>query len=146
MKYITPFLLAATLAVAAPTNFTDPEPHLFPRMFQGSINWFSRYDCTNPCVEDGYCLSGQESEGDLGGEDSFIGWDSGCWDRPAGAHSVAVSVDNGHKFTAIDKSCKKFHEDGYVANEYQLPTEDAYGAGKCTEMAGTRWEAVYYDW
>jgi hypothetical protein len=73
MKYITPFLLVATLAVAAPTNFTDPEPHLFPRSFQGSINWFTRYDCTNDCVEDGYCLSGQIGEGMAGSEDPWIG-------------------------------------------------------------------------
>jgi hypothetical protein len=72
MKFITPIILAATLAVAAPTNFT--ESLLVPRSFQGSINFFTRWDCQNDCVEDGYCLSGQVNEGMAGSEDPWIGW------------------------------------------------------------------------
>ena len=69
MKHFIPILLSATLAVAAPTNST-----LEKRDFQGSIQWFKRWDCKNHCVEDpGYCLSGQEHEGIEGSVDSFIG-------------------------------------------------------------------------
>ena len=145
MKYIIPFILAATLAVAAPTNFTIPD--LSPRdEFSGSINWFSRYDCRNPCVEDGMCASGQTGTGDLGSDEGLLSWTSGCWDRPAGAHSVSVAVDDGHKFTALSVSCDEFDSNGYKADEYQLPTADSGSGGTCTQLAHHKWKSVMYDW
>ena len=147
MKFITPIVLAATLAVAAPTNFT--ESLLVPRSFQGSINWFTRWDCQNDCVEDGYCLSGQVDEGMAGSQDPWIGWDNGCWDRPAGAHSLYLSMDNGHKFSAVKgKSCAQFKNDGYVAETYHVRNHKQYGpgpAGKCNVLE-TDTAAVFYHW
>jgi hypothetical protein len=116
------------------------------RSFQGSINWFTRYDCQNPCVEIGYCLSGQTSEGMSGSSDPWIGWDSGCWDRPDGAHSVALSVSNGHKFKAISKSCEEWKKDNFNAQSWDLAREDSYSDGKCNVLSGEGAKAVYYVW
>ncbi|KAK5174516.1 uncharacterized protein LTR77_001596 [Saxophila tyrrhenica] len=58
MIYSTLALLAtlATQAVALPaTNHTVP---LEARSFDASVNWFTRYDCQDPCVEtdeQGHC-------------------------------------------------------------------------------------------
>ena len=77
MKYLTSILFAATLAVAAPaSNHT-----LEQRSFQGSINWFDRWDCQKYCVEIGMCLAGQVSLGVEGSEDQWIGCDNGWWVR-----------------------------------------------------------------
>ena len=76
MKYTTPILLAATLAAAAPTNFTEDYSLIYPRDFSGSINFFERFDCKNNCVETGYCLGGQTNDGMTGSEANWIGWDN----------------------------------------------------------------------
>ncbi len=148
MKYITPFFLAVTLAVAAPTNFT--EPRLVPRMFQGNIQWYSRWSCTSPCVDggDGCASEAQKHKGDLpNGQPTFTpGSVDGCWDRPAGAHAVSVGVDNGHKFYAINKSCKQWIADNYDAEEYEMLTADSESNGACTHLNHDKWQAVYYEW
>jgi hypothetical protein len=74
MKYTIATLLAATLAAAAPV--TNQTTTLERRDFQGSIQFFDRYDCQNKCVEDGYCLAGQVDEGMEGSDSNFIGYDS----------------------------------------------------------------------
>ena len=146
MKAFTLAILgAASLATAAPLN-NATEPLLYKRDFQGTINYFSRYDCTNPCVEDGMCLSGQTGTGDLLNIQSFLGWDAECWDRPAGAHSASFSVDNGHGFTAIDKSCADFKKDGYVANIYFKGGSSDNSKPTCMPMNHHHVKAVYYNW
>lgn len=144
MKYLTPLLAAATLAVAAPT--ANHTLSLEKRGFQGSINWFARYDCKNPCVEHGYCLSGQVSEGAEGSEDPWIGWDNGCFDRPEGIHSLALSVSNGHHFSGIDKSCAQWKADNYDAKSTVLASGSKYGEDECTVFDGHHIKAVFYHW
>ncbi|KAK3696610.1 hypothetical protein LTR37_017863 [Vermiconidia calcicola] len=141
MKYILPTLLAATLAVAAPTNNT-----LVKRDFQGSINWFKRWDCTNDCVEIGMCLSGQTHRGTSDSRDPWIGWDSGCWDKPDGINSVAVSVDNGHQFKGISKTCEQWKKDDFVADSWHLDTQNGYGDGNCNTFKHDKIKAVVYNW
>ena len=142
-------LAAATLVVAFPTNTTE----LYARSsFQGSINFFTRSDCQDTCVEHGYCLSGESSTGMYGSEDPFIGWDEGCWDRSDGAHSVALSVDNGHGFSGINMSCKKMRAlikgdgswDG--VRIFPMASADDYSAGQCNKMQKDVIKAVYYHW
>jgi hypothetical protein len=74
MKYTIATLLAATLAAAAPA--TNQTTTLERRDFQGSVQFFDRYDCQNKCVEDGYCLAGQVDEGMEGSDSNFIGYDT----------------------------------------------------------------------
>ena len=108
-QLITTLVLAATLVVAAPAeSFTSP--NIAARgSVQASINFFKRYDCTDDCVEIGMCLSGQQSEGMKPISTSeWLGWDHGCWDKPDSAYSLALSVNNGHKFKGINKSCKEY--------------------------------------
>src|SRR6202012_379635 len=80
MKFAIAILsLAATLAVAFPPNSTA----IRRSSINASIQYFSRWDCQNPCVETGICLGGQTDEGDVSTEENqtdWIGWDAGCWD------------------------------------------------------------------
>lgn len=140
MKSITPILLAATLAVAAPTNFTET---LVPRgMFQGSVEFFTRYDCQNDCVADpGWCLAGQVDEGMQGSDSSWIGDGTGCFHRPESAHSLKLTIDNGHKYTAIDHTCEhieKYGWDGVRTWNFEVD--------KCHVMNGDVVKAIQYEW
>lgn len=95
------------------------------------------------------CLSGQTHEGMDGSEPDFIGWDDGCWDRPKGAHSIALAINNGHKFSAIDKTCAEFHASAPAykgINSIDLKVADGTSYGKCTELDGDWVKAVYYHW
>lgn len=139
MKY-TPLLnLAATLAVAAPPSSTT----LDKRSFSGDINFFERWDCKNPCVENGLCLSGQTGRGMKGSAPNWEGWDDGCWDRPAGAHSLSIGISNGHKFTGINKSCKQWKADGFAADTFDLKSGKK---DQCNVFKGDKIKAVFYHW
>ena len=138
MKYLT-LLFAATLAVAAPASNSTLEE----RSFSGNINFFKRWDCSDDCVENGLCLSGQRDRGMSGSAQDWIGWDDGCWDRPAGAHSLALSISNGHKFTGIDKSCKQWKADGFAAKTFALKSGKK---DQCNVFKGDKIKAVFYHW
>ena len=143
MQFLTTTLiaLAALTAAAPPTNST---PTLEARSFSGSVNFYKRYDCKNPCVENGYCLSGQANKGMKGSTDSWIGWDSGCWDRPAGVHSLRLSISNGHKYTGIDKTCAQWKADGFAAKQFPLGSSKKKGV--CNVLPGDKIKAVFYNW
>ncbi|KAK3058746.1 hypothetical protein LTR09_000311 [Extremus antarcticus] len=146
MKYTTLTLLAslATLVVAAPpANHTKP---LETRSLDASINWFERYDCQDKCVETGMCLMGQTNNGMWPSDSDWIGWDSGCWDRPDGANSIALSVSNGHKFTGISKSCNEWKGDDFKAQTWDLDSGASYGADKCNHFYHYHIKAVVYQW
>ena len=141
MKFTTPILALATLAVAAPSSIP-----LQSRSIDASINFFTRYDCTNPCVENGMCLAGQTGEGFSAlSDDDWVGWDSGCWDFPEGTHSLALSVNNGHKFTGIDKSCAAWKKSGIQANSWTMRV-GSYPDDKCNTFNHGKIKAVYYHW
>lgn len=141
MKYLTLIAAAATLAVAPPA--TNSTSNLEERSFTGHINFFSRWDCQADCVKNGMCLSGQVGRGMKGSDQDWIGWDSGCWDRPVGAHSLALSISNGHKFTGISKSCEKWKADGFVADAYALVSGKK---DQCNVFKGDKIKAVFYHW
>lgn len=140
---IATIFLGATLVAAAPTNFTMEIPQLLPRseIFDGTMNFFSRYSCTNPCVEDGFCLAGQETTGDLyTGE---VAPYNSCFDRPAGAQAAYFDVSNNHKFIAIDKTCEEYTNSGWVAHTY------FEGGGKdpyCLVMNHDKIKAITMVW
>ena len=140
MKYLT-LLAAATLAVAAPAPASNST--LEERSFTGNINFFERWDCKDDCVEKGMCLSGQISHGMKGSDQDWIGWDAGCWDRPAGAHSLALQISNGHKFIGIDKSCKQWKADNFAAKTYALKSGKK---DQCNVFKGDKIKAVAYQW
>lgn len=85
----------------------------------------------------------------------WIGWDSGCWDRPDGVHSLALSFNNGHKFSGINKSCKEWMDDGWKGKD-QAEVKDLkvakFEEGKdkghhhCNVFPGHEVKAVIYHW
>ena len=137
-------VLTTQLVTALPANRTIV---LQARSLDGSINWFTRDDCQNPCIEIGMCLMGQTNKGMTPySENDWIGWDSGCWDRPDGANSIALSVSNGHKFTGIGKTCKEWKDDGFEAQSWDLKSGDQYGDDKCNYIRHQHIQAVFYHW
>lgn len=81
----------------------------------GTTYFFSRADCTNPCVENGLCLSGQTHKGNLqndnhSGQWSTFGGDRTCWDVPAGTKSVSLTVGNDHGYWATDVPCDELSD------------------------------------
>lgn len=138
MKYLA-LLAAATLAVAAPSSNSTLEK----RSFEGNINWFERWDCKDDCVENGLCLSGQAGRGMKGSAQNWVGWDSGCWDRLAGAQSLALSISDGHKFSGIDKSCKQWKADGFAARLTPLKSGKK---DECNVFKADKIKAVFYHW
>ena len=144
MKYLHSLLLTASLAAAVPTGNGTLEA---AGTFQGSINFFKRWDCHNPCVEDGSCQPGQESQGLMPGSvDPLIAWGYGCLDRPDGVHSLALSISNGHGFSGINTTCAEWWEKPYDAHVYELEWADSYGPGKCNVFVADHIKAIYYHW
>lgn len=140
MKFLTTTaLLAATFAATAPTNTTLTERS----GFTGAVNFYERWNCTNKCVEEGYCPFNEEFKGMTGSEPNFIGWTSGCWNVPAGAHSLGLSISNGHKFSSVGVSCDAFKAGNYVA-----PTKPLNVGKKqvCTVLYDASVKAVFYHW
>lgn len=107
---------------------------------------------SQPCVETALCLSGQTGEGDKNGliPNTFHGWDDECWDRPEGVHAVSFSVDNGHGFTAVDKTCDELKAD-YEAGTFSATTyfkggSDDNDEPTCLLLPHDHVKAVYYNW
>lgn len=105
------------------------------------------------------CLSGQQSEGMKPESTSeWLGWDHGCWDKPDSAHSLALSVNNGHKFKGINKSCKEYIKlvEAKKWNDPSLKTKAMdvakYEEGKdkgfhhCNVFKDDEVKAVVYEW
>lgn len=141
MKFLaTTAVFAATFAAGAPTNTTLAERS---KSFTGAVNFYERWDCTNACVEKGYCPFNMETKGMAGSESPFIGWSAGCWNVPSGAHSLGLSISNGHKFSSVGVSCEDFK-----AGKYSAPTKPLNVGKKqvCTELSDANVKAVFYHW
>jgi len=154
--------LSANLAVAAPS--LEPRDSWFGSSgISASVNWFTRRDCQNPCVEIGFC-TGNEHTGIMPG--SYSEWDggdsggSGCFDRPSSANSLALSVNNGHAFHAVNVSCKEYEaaaakkQWGKTSKMMMGKKLDVakYASGKdkgshhCNVFDGGEAKAVVYHW
>ena len=117
MHYLTPSILlaAAILTAAAPANTTLAERDTI----QASLNWFTRSDCQNSCIEHGLCLVSPH-EGDKSQSTSeWIGWSTGCFDRPSNSESISLSVNNGHKFLAVNQDCATYTKKGYNRPDFR---------------------------
>lgn len=102
--------LAGTLISGAPLNVTATALSPRAKFFSGTTSFFSRADCTNPCVESGSCLSGTTNKGDLDPNNSYGVWHSsegisGCWDVPAYAKSLLLTESTGHGFLGSSLTC-----------------------------------------
>lgn len=83
-----------------------------------------------------------------------MGWDTGCWDRPDSANSVALSVNNGHKFSAINQDCKTYSNKGYNKPGFKaidlkvakFEEGEDKGYHKCNMFTGDSTKAVVYHW
>ena len=134
-------LLVATFAAAAPTNTTLLSTR---SSFTGDVSFYERWDCTNACVEQGYCPFGKQSEGMKGeGASPFIGWSSGCWDVPGKAHSLGLSISNGHKFSSVGVTCKEFADGGFTAPTKLLEVGKEQA---CNVLDDPSVKAVFYHW
>ena len=154
MQYLTTTLVAAlaALVAAAPPTTINPRANV-----EASVNWFKRWDCRDDCVEIGMCLSGQEYRGTGFSTSDWIGWDAGCWDRPDGIHSLALSVNNGHKFSAINQDCKTYtdkknpgyNKDGFKSWPMDVADFEAghdKGYHHCNVFSDEKAKAVIYHW
>ena len=81
-----------------------------------------------------------------GSDDPWIGWDTGCWDRPDGVHSLGLSISNGHKFSVIDVSCAAFKASNYADPTWPLNFGDKNGDQACNVLPNNHGKAVFYHW
>jgi hypothetical protein len=146
-KFTLPTTLAlATLAVALPsTNITERAT------IAGSVNFFSRWDCSDPCTTTGWCTGDEVNLGDLkDGDNEWSRWDTGCWDRPAGTSSLSLKINNGHKITGINMSCAQWKKqtaaNNYDAYSFALNVGPWKGGAACNVFPGERLQAVIYHW
>lgn len=49
----------------------------------------------------------------------WIGWSTGCFDRPSGAESISLSVNNGHEFSAVNQDCNTYDNKGYNKPDFR---------------------------
>lgn len=120
-KSLLAVLATAALTLAAPLNahgHDTPSQNstILPRAdtFGGTVNFFKREDCQNACVENGMCLSGQTTDGDLNplGAGSWDSWGGKtCWDLRPGTKSIALTQGDGWGYTWSDQTCKVLEQE-----------------------------------
>lgn len=99
-----------TLTSAAPMNVTELNLSARAKFSGGTTSFFSRADCTSPCVENGSCLAGATNKSDLDPNNSYGIWHSsegisGCWDVPAHAKSLLLTESSGKGFKGSSFTC-----------------------------------------
>lgn len=158
-------LAAADISLAVPLDVHghDSTTSIEGRghVFGGKVDFFSRYDCTNPCLTSGSCRGGADAKGDLtvkdqDGDFSSIKVQTLCWDVPAGAHAVALTVSDGHGFNGSSVSCdqglKNYHSDNYdgVRAVIMLSGDHEASGQKCNTAASETlpdWvRSISYNW
>lgn len=126
----------------------------------GSLDFFSRYDCTNPCVDIGYCTGSTRTLGNLkmaDGQESAGAWStangvSGCWDVPEGTHSVALSVSDGHGYSGRNLTCAEIKEkadrDEWTGIEWFVLESGEGGEGVCNweDRLPEGLKSIGYNW
>lgn len=148
--------LAAPLAANETSHINTALASRKRGFFGGTTSFFTRADCTNPCVENGFCLGGTTNKGDLDPNNSYGVWHSsegisGCWDVPAGAKSLLLTETTGHGFSGSSFTCaekKKAADtkiwDGAMSFDVKFG-KGTTGNWQCTYLEGG-WKSVGYNW